>query len=95
LSWLDFFRRTRDEEPTASVPTPPGPAPRARAGTPRPKAEPASGYGANPYDTYTWELHNAPDGERELKRAHLIDKRKDDDTQAFNPYDTGKFSGGW
>jgi hypothetical protein len=54
-----------------------------------------SGYGANPYDTYTWELHtDLEDGERQLKRAHLIDKPKPDG-ETFNPYDTGKFSGGW
>lgn len=54
----------------------------------------APGYGANPYDTYTWELQTDPDGERQLKRAHVIDKPKPDG-ETFNPYDTGKFSGGW
>ena len=58
------------------------------------EGEVASGYGANPYDTYTWELHTDPEGERELKRAHVIDRPKQDG-EAFNPYDTGKFSGGW
>lgn len=53
-----------------------------------------AGYGANPYDTYTWELQTDPDGERQLKRAHVIDKPKPDG-ETFNPYDTGKFSGGW
>lgn len=53
-----------------------------------------AGYGANPYDTYTWELQTDQDGERELKRAHVIDKPKADG-ETFNPYDTGKFSGGW
>ncbi|MCP5140320.1 MAG: hypothetical protein H6979_10720 [Chromatiales bacterium] len=53
-----------------------------------------AGYGANPYDTYTWELQTDPDGERELKRAHVIDKPRPDG-ESFNPYDTGKFSGGW
>ena len=61
----------------------------------RPKSDPGSGYGANPYDTYTWELHTEPDGERQLKRAHLIDSRPKQDSESFNPYDTGKFSGGW
>ncbi|MCL4792381.1 MAG: hypothetical protein KJ040_10065 [Gammaproteobacteria bacterium] len=54
-----------------------------------------AGYGANPYDTYTWELHtDQENGERQLKRAHVIDKPKPDG-ETFNPYDTGKFSGGW
>lgn len=54
-----------------------------------------TGYGVNPYDTYTWELHTEPDGERHLRRAHLIDSRPQQDGETFNPYDTGKFSGGW
>jgi hypothetical protein len=59
------------------------------------RSQPAADYGANPYDTYTWELHtDLEDGERELKRAHRIDKPKSDG-ESFNPYDTGKFSGGW
>ena len=64
---------------------------------PAPAAKPrqAAGYGTNPYDTYTWELHtDLEDGERQLKRAHLVDKPKPDG-ESFNPYDTGKFSGGW
>ena len=64
---------------------------------PVPVAKPrqSAGYGTNPYDTYTWELHTElEDGERQLKRAHLVDKPKPDG-ESFNPYDTGKFSGGW
>jgi hypothetical protein len=62
---------------------------------PAPKPRQAAGYGSNPYDTYTWELHtDLENGDRELKRAHLVDKPKPDG-ESFNPYDTGKFSGGW
>ena len=93
MSWLRFFKRdARDERARAAAPAPgttPGQAPG------RPKSDPGSGYGANPYDTYTWELHTEPDGERQLKRAHLIDSRPKQDSESFNPYDTGKFSGGW
>jgi hypothetical protein len=88
VSWLRIFRKTADEPARAE----PVQVPRSQA---RPKGEPASGYGANPYDTYTWELHTEPDGERQLKRAHLIDNRPAQDGESFNPYDTGKFSGGW
>ena len=91
MSWLRFFRK--DNEPARAAPVTARQAPAKVA--PRVKAEPTAGYGANPYDTYTWELHTEPDGERELKRAHLIDKRVKEDGESFNPYDTGKFSGGW
>lgn len=92
VSWLKIFRKEADE-PARAAPV----NPRLPAAKPAPtvKAEPVAGYGANPYDTYTWELHTEPDGERELKRAHLIDKRPQVDGESFNPYDTGKFSGGW
>ena len=89
MSWLRFFKKDAGDEPATAAPVNPAQAPA------RPKAEPGSGYGANPYDTYTWELHTEPDGERQLKRAHLIDSRPKQDAEAFNPYDTGKFSGGW
>ncbi len=88
MSWLKIFRKNADE-PARHAPVD------ARQAQPKPKGEPGTGYGANPYDTYTWELHTEPDGERELKRAHLIDKRPKQDGETFNPYDTGKFSGGW
>jgi hypothetical protein len=53
-----------------------------------------SGYGNNPYDTYTWDLHQAPDEERELKRSN--DNRRDPKPgDKTNPYDTGAFRGGW
>jgi hypothetical protein len=91
VSWLRFFKKDAGDEPARVAP------PTLGQGQPpaRPKGEPGSGYGANPYDTYTWELHTEPDGERQLKRAHLIDNRPKQDGEAFNPYDTGKFSGGW
>ncbi len=92
MSWLRFFKRDADE-PARAEPVSLRQSPVTAA--PRVKAEPTAGYGANPYDTYTWELHTEPDGERELKRAHLIDKRAKEDGESFNPYDTGKFSGGW
>ena len=92
MSWLRLFRKSDDEPARATAPVN-GPAANPRQpGTPQ--AAPASGYGANPYDTYTWELHTDPEGERELKRAHVIDRPKQDG-ETFNPYDTGKFSGGW
>lgn len=91
MSWFDRFRKGK----AGNVATPARPATHPR-GTAKPRAgEPLSGYGANPYDTYTWELHTDPEGERELKRAHVIDRPKQQDGETFNPYDTGKFSGGW
>lgn len=93
MSWLRFFRKDDDEPARAEPVTPRQPA--AKAPAPKVKTEPTAGYGANPYDTYTWELHTEPNGERELKRAHLIDNRPRQDGESFNPYDTGKFSGGW
>ena len=89
VSWLKLFKKNQDRQGSA-----PG-RPAAPRGAVKPRAEqPLSGYGANPYDTYTWELHTEPDGERQLKRAHVIDRPKQDG-ETFNPYDTGKFSGGW
>jgi hypothetical protein len=91
MSWFDRFRKGKAANavaPARPAAVPRG-AQRSRAG------EPLSGYGSNPYDTYTWELHTDPDGERELKRAHVIDRPKQQDGDTFNPYDTGKFSGGW
>ena len=93
MSWLRFFKRDARDEPARAAPPAPGATPGQASG--RPKSDPGSGYGANPYDTYTWELHTEPDGERQLKRAHLIDSRPKQDSESFNPYDTGKFSGGW
>lgn len=91
MSWFDRFRKAG--APNAPAPVRPAAPPR---GAPKPRpGEPLSGYGTNPYDTYTWELHTEPDGERELKRAHVIDRPKQQDGETFNPYDTGKFSGGW
>lgn len=92
MSWLRFFRKD-DDEPARAAPVTPRQA--VAKAVPKVKTEPTAGYGANPYDTYTWELHTEPTGERELKRAHLIDKRAKEDGESFNPYDTGKFSGGW
>lgn len=92
MSWLNIFRKGEpDEPPSAQAPAP------AKSRQPvRPKSEPGTGYGANPYDTYTWELQTDDDGDRKLKRAHLVDRpQKKDDGETFNPYDTGKFSGGW
>lgn len=88
MNWLKFFRKDA-AKPAPSVVNRP-----AAAGRVRTKVDPVAGYGANPYDTYTWELHTDPDGERELKRAHRID-RQNDEGETFNPYDTSKFSGGW
>ena len=92
MSWLRLFRKSADEPARASAPgNSPASNPQQQG---KPQSPPASGYGANPYDTYTWELHTDPEGERELKRAHVIDRPKQDG-ETFNPYDTGKFSGGW
>jgi len=97
VSWLRFFKKDAGDEPARAAPVNDGPTPGpgGEPATARPKGEPGAGYGANPYDTYTWELHTEPDGERQLKRAHLIDSRPKQDGETFNPYDTGKFSGGW
>ncbi|MDH4023157.1 MAG: hypothetical protein OEW88_02960 [Gammaproteobacteria bacterium] len=100
MSWLNRIFRKDDGEEPARAQAPPAVHPRQPGKQParqpvRPKGEPGSGYGANPYDTYTWELHTDDDGERQLKRAHVVDRKKDKDAETFNPYDTGKFSGGW
>lgn len=94
MSWLNRFKKkSHDEVGGAARAATPG---RGRSPLATPKAEPDAPYGANPYDTYTWELHTDPetDNERSLKRAHVIDRPKPDG-ESFNPYDTGKFSGGW
>ena len=94
MSWLKkIFRKDDGEEPArAQAPSSVSARPKQPV---RPKSGPGTGYGANPYDTYTWELQTDDDGERQLKRAHLVDRKKDKDGETFNPYDTGKFSGGW
>jgi hypothetical protein len=53
-----------------------------------------SGYGSNPYDTYTWELHTEGDDERRLKRTTDVNRRRSSG-DPNNPYDTGRFTGGW
>jgi len=92
VSILDIFKK----KPTAADSRPHAAQSVGQAGdrNRRRSDQGTQGYGANPYDTYTWELQTDPDGERELKRAHVIDKPKPDG-ETFNPYDTGKFSGGW
>jgi hypothetical protein len=79
------------------------PAPEARGAPPaaptptkgpRSSQQALSGYGNNPYDTYTWELHDAPDAERALKRTNDVG-RKPKSGDKSNPYDTGAFRGGW
>ena len=100
MSILDIFKKkppAADSRHHAAQPTRQSASPSAsQAGehNRRRSDQNTPGYGANPYDTYTWELQTDPDGERELKRAHVIDKPKPDG-ETFNPYDTGKFSGGW
>jgi hypothetical protein len=90
VSWLKIFRKNQARQGSAPPGRPAAPRGEVKART----EQPLSGYGANPYDTYTWELHTDPEGERELKRAHVIDRPKPEG-ESFNPYDTGKFSGGW
>jgi len=95
VSILDIFKKKQAAAGTAhraAYPSAGGQA--SSTGNRRQGDQGVSAYGANPYDTYTWELQTDPDGERELKRAHVIDKPKPDG-ETFNPYDTGKFSGGW
>jgi hypothetical protein len=53
-----------------------------------------SGYGNNPYDTYTWDLHAEPDQDRDLKRPGDASKRREGGDPS-NPYDTSTFRGGW
>lgn len=79
--------RTRGKAPA------PGPAPRG-APQGRSSQQALSGYGSNPYDTYTWELHTDPDGDRSLKRTTDFNK-KPEGGDPTNPYDTGTFRGGW
>jgi hypothetical protein len=100
VSWLKkIFRKDDGDEPArAQAPSSAHPKQSAKQSAKqpvRPKGEPGAGYGANPYDTYTWELQTDDDGERQLKRAHVVDRPKKKDGETFNPYDTGKFSGGW
>ncbi len=85
MGWLNKFKKTSSNEVAGA----------ARSVRSERESNPPA-YGTNPYDTYTWELHTDPetDHERRLKRAHVIDKPKPDG-ETFNPYDTGKFSGGW
>jgi hypothetical protein len=52
-----------------------------------------SGYGNNPYDTYTWELHTQSNGDRTLEKTTDIDRKRPQDGDPFNPYDTGRFRG--
>lgn len=61
----------------------------------RSSQEALSGYGNNPYDTYTWELHTADDGERGLKRTADISRNKSREGDKNNPYDTGTFNSPW
>ncbi len=103
MSWRKLFRKDDGDEPAraqapaqAINPSKDQAKPPAQSKQPvKPKGEPGTSYGANPYDTYTWELQTDNDGERQLKRAHVVDRPKDKDGETFNPYDTGKFSGGW
>jgi hypothetical protein len=94
VSILDIFKKKQAAAGTAHRAAQPFAGHASGTGKRRQGDQGASAYGANPYDTYTWELQTDPDGERELKRAHVIDKPKPDG-ETFNPYDTGKFSGGW
>ncbi len=73
-----------------------GPRPHRAAKPPTRSAQRAlSGYGNNPYDTYTWELHTreAGDGEREPTRESTARKRGAPGGDPTNPYDTGSFRG--
>jgi hypothetical protein len=79
--------------PGARGTPPPAPTPAPTKG-PRSSQQALSGYGNNPYDTYTWELHEAPDAERALKRTNDVG-RKPKSGDKTNPYDTGAFRGGW
>jgi hypothetical protein len=89
VGWRKIFRKKGQAKAGTGAPTATSPEQADRR-----MGQPLSGYGANPYDTYTWQLHTDPNGERELKRAHQIDRPREDG-ESFNPYDTGKFSGGW
>ncbi len=90
MGWLRIFGKS-GEKPVEPPARPP--AARTRKTD---KPVPLSGYGNNPYDTYTWELHADPNGDRALKRAHRIDRTTDgDEKESSNPYDTGRFTSGW
>lgn len=65
-----------------------------------PKERVPSPYGDNPYDSYTWELHRAPNGQVSLERTQGFDRtegldRNKPDGESFNPYESKYFSGGW
>lgn len=70
------------------------PAHRPSAPPSRSSQEALSGYGNDPYDTYTWELHTSDDGDRKLKRAPDIAKPPAEGDKT-NPYDTGTFRSPW
>ena len=95
MGWIkkmvSSLRRPGDELGGAAAP-PPKAAPAARPT--RSSQQALSGYGNNPYDTYTWELHQAPDGERALKHTNNVG-REPQQGDKTNPYDTGAFRGGW
>ncbi len=94
MGWLRIFGKS-DAKPAEPAAT--GTPARPRKGDkPGDRQQPLSGYGNNPYDTYTWELHPDPNSDRALKRAHRIDRKTDEvEKEKSNPYDTGRFTGGW
>jgi hypothetical protein len=105
VSWRKFFRKDDGDEPAraqapaqsqsqALNPSKDQAKPPAQSKQPvKPKGEPGTGYGANPYDTYTWELQTDDDGERQLKRTRRGSARTGRrDLQSLRHR---QFSGGW
>lgn len=98
MTWWQSLRNMLHPEQPATPPvSPKTPRPATTAEPPSRSSQQAlSGYGSNPYDTYTWELHTDGNEERRLKRTSDVSRRQDDDvTDKFNPYNSGQFKGGW
>lgn len=99
MTWWQSLQNLLHRDRPAGPAAVPGPSRPARPADPpsRSSQQALSGYGSNPYDTYTWELHAGEGEERRLKRTTDVTRRPDDEdvTDKFNPYNSGQFKGGW
>jgi len=48
----------------------------------------------DPYASNTWKVDQDADT-RKLKTLHLVSGKQEDNSEEFNPYDTGVFRRGW
>ena len=48
----------------------------------------------DPYASNTWKIDQDADT-RKLKTLHLVSGKEKDNSEDFNPYDTGVFRRGW